>query len=201
MSCHVFDPRGWEQCQKHESRVVRDSGPAAPLGPLRCPHLEGDPPCAGWKPTPPWLPMVQWASCPLCGRHPGGDRSCAGWKPTPPLELVPEEGLGTRRRAGGGKCDHANGRGQRLLPWGSQAQSSEPERAGGWLRAVRAAWRGAVAAGQLQNDVKAPPTKSVVPEEGLGTRRRAGGGKCEYRREGAADEVGGAGGGTRTLTG
>jgi hypothetical protein len=34
--------------------------------------------CAGWKPTPPSLPMVQWASCPLWGRP------CAGWKPTPP---------------------------------------------------------------------------------------------------------------------
>jgi hypothetical protein len=29
---------------------------AAPLGPLRCPHLGGDPPCAGWKPTPPFIP-------------------------------------------------------------------------------------------------------------------------------------------------
>jgi hypothetical protein len=42
-------------------------------------------PCAGWKPTPPLLPMVQRASCPLWGRHPGGDHCRAGWKPTPPL--------------------------------------------------------------------------------------------------------------------
>jgi hypothetical protein len=80
-------------------RHARPGGPpsaAAPLGPLRCPHLGGDPPCAGWKPTPPSLPMVhcgahatitpmvQWASCPLWGRDPEGDHPCAGWKPTPP---------------------------------------------------------------------------------------------------------------------
>jgi hypothetical protein len=39
---------------------------------------------------------------------------------------------------------HANGRGERPLPWGSQALG--PERAGGWLRASRAAWRDSVAA-------------------------------------------------------
>jgi hypothetical protein len=39
---------------------------------------------------------------------------------------------------------HANGRGERPLPWGSQAPG--PERAGGWLRASRAAWRDSGAA-------------------------------------------------------
>jgi hypothetical protein len=60
-------------------------------------HSGGVRPCAGWKPTPPFIPtercgalttitpMVQWASCPLCGRHSGGVRPCAGWKPTPPF--------------------------------------------------------------------------------------------------------------------
>jgi hypothetical protein len=38
--------------------------------------------CAGWKPTPPFLSMVQWASCPLWGHR------CAGWNPTPPRALV-----------------------------------------------------------------------------------------------------------------
>jgi hypothetical protein len=42
-------------------------------------------PCAGWKPKPPLLSMVQRASCPLWCRHSGGDRPCAGWKPTPPM--------------------------------------------------------------------------------------------------------------------
>jgi hypothetical protein len=65
---------------------------------------------------------------------------------------------------------HANGRGERPLPWGSQALG--PERVGGWLRASRAAWRdsGAVRPhgilGERVTEKRVPGTRKAVETTG-----------------------------------
>jgi hypothetical protein len=68
-------------------------------------------------------------------------------------------------------CWHrANGRGERPLPWGSQAPG--PERAGGWLRASRAAWRDSVAVrphgilGKRVTEQRATGTRKAVETTG-----------------------------------